>query len=405
MGDIIELQSIQDNELQENTQPGILEVSAELLSEARSAINNKKTISIPLGQLSSLGAGVSSLIPAFRTVTETTTINTTGLYQLANEVVGDKLKQAQNGNFWGAFKTADGKSKFAQLKAADPISVTNTVVAPINPAMIMMAASLASVEKKVEKVIELEKQILSTLANEKKSKIEGDLQTINAIIIDYKHNWDNEHFIRSNHKMSEDLKRTARSEMISYQKKIEDMLAFDKFLISNVKVQEKLSELLDCFNYYRMTLYTFALSSMVEVMLSGNFREENITSKKAEIEANTQYYGKLYDDVNALLEKLSGKAIEGKVMRGAARVGTITGSVINKIPVVNKGPVDELLMLGGAKLFELSDAVTSVSVFEGAKNPHTDIFVEKMDDMIQIYNHTDRICFDNENVYLMTKEI
>ncbi len=35
--------------------------------------------------------------------------STSGLYRLANQSVGDVLKVAKNGNFRGAFKTAEGK--------------------------------------------------------------------------------------------------------------------------------------------------------------------------------------------------------------------------------------------------------------------------------------------------------
>lgn len=49
----------------------ISEVTEELLLDARSSLENKKTISVPIGELSALGAGVSSLIPALHTATTT----------------------------------------------------------------------------------------------------------------------------------------------------------------------------------------------------------------------------------------------------------------------------------------------------------------------------------------------
>lgn len=44
---------------------------------------------MPISQLSTLGAGVASLLPAFRIVTQTTVSNAEGLYRLANAGVGD----------------------------------------------------------------------------------------------------------------------------------------------------------------------------------------------------------------------------------------------------------------------------------------------------------------------------
>ncbi len=92
---------------------------------------------------------------------QTTTINTTGLYQLANAAVGDTLKVASNGNFWGAFKTAEGASKFAQLKPADPLTVTTQSAAAINPATMMMAVALFSIEQKLGEIEKMQKQIIS----------------------------------------------------------------------------------------------------------------------------------------------------------------------------------------------------------------------------------------------------
>ena len=117
-------------------------------------ITNKKTLSMPIAQLATLGAGVSSLIPALRTITQTT-IETQGLYRLANEAVGDTLKVAKNGNFWGAFKTTEGTSKFAQLQAVGPLTATTEAVA----AVILMAVALFSVEQQLREIKEMQEQI------------------------------------------------------------------------------------------------------------------------------------------------------------------------------------------------------------------------------------------------------
>ena len=68
----------------------ISEVTEELLLDARSSLENKKTISVPIGKLSSLGAGVSSLIPALHTVTTTTTFSTDKLYPELQAETGNK---------------------------------------------------------------------------------------------------------------------------------------------------------------------------------------------------------------------------------------------------------------------------------------------------------------------------
>ena len=65
----------------------LAETTGVLLAEARTAADRKKTL--PIAELATLGAGVSSLIPALHTVTTTTTIATDGLYRIANRAVAD----------------------------------------------------------------------------------------------------------------------------------------------------------------------------------------------------------------------------------------------------------------------------------------------------------------------------
>lgn len=84
----------------------------------------------------------------------------------------------------------------------------------------MMAVALFSIEQQLGEISEMQKQILSFLEIEKESEIEADVETIFSIASKYKLNWDNEHFVASNHKMVLDIQRTARKNMLSYEKKV-----------------------------------------------------------------------------------------------------------------------------------------------------------------------------------------
>lgn len=258
MGEVIKLNTMNEIEAVNNSFD-LVELTEGMLTEARLCISEKNALSVPIAELSTLGAGVASLVPALNKVTQTTTIATEGLYQLANAGVGDVLKVAKNGNFWGAFKTADGASKFAQLQAADPLSATTTTAAAINPATMMMAVALFSVEKELGKIADMEKQIISFLEIEKECEIEADVETLMVIVNKYKLNWDNEHFVASNHKLVLDIQRTARKNMNAYQKKISEILKQEQFIVVQGKVNSTLEDLEKKFQYYRLSLYTFSL--------------------------------------------------------------------------------------------------------------------------------------------------
>ena len=358
---------------------------------------------MPIAELALLGTGVASLIPALRTVTQTTTFNTQGLYQLANAGVGDTLKIAKNGNFWGAFKTADGASKFAQLQAAEPLSTTSTAVMPIDPATMMMAVALFTIEQQLKNIEKMQKQILLFLEIEKESEIEADVEILSKMITTYKYNWNNEHFVASNHKMVLDIQRTARKNMLSYKKKVAELIDSPKLSVAQAKVKSTLSDLQKKFKYYRLSLYTFSMASLVEIMLSGNFKEEYISDVKAEVKKFSLEYRDLFTECSMYLEKMTSVSVEASVMKGIGVASKAVGKFIGSIPVVKEGQVDEFLQDRGVHLKENAQGMQRnvLEAFATLHNPGTGVFMDKMEDMIQIYNQTDKICFDDDKIYLI----
>ena len=401
MGDIVELSNGGIAPIDESKD--LMEITEGLLLDTKSSIENKKTMSVPIAELSALGAGVASLVPAFNTVTTTTTLATDGLFTIANKVAGDTLKMAKNGNAWGAMKTATGGSKMVQLAEAGPLTATSQAVSAINPTTMMMAVALYSIEKQLGEIAETQKQILSFLEIKDEAGIEGDLETLSELINNYKHNWDNEIYVQNSHKMVMDIKRTARSNMLASQKRVAELVASKKLVVGQGQVKSTLAEMEKRFKYYKLALYTYSLASMMEIMLGGNYKEEYSTSIKDEIIKLSGNYRDLFEKSSLYLEKLGGSAVEAKVLKGIGTTGKAVGKFIGSIPLVKEGPVDEFLQDGGANLKKNAIGMEKQAVhqFAALNNSGTHIFVNKMEDMIQIYNHTERICFDDKQIYLV----
>lgn len=381
----------------------LIEFVEGILLDARADISSQNTLSVPIAELATLGAAVSSLIPALHTVTQTTTVGAQGLYILANAGVGDVLKAAKNGNFWGALKTAEGTSKLAQLQAAGPLSASTTTVMPVDPATMLMAVALYSIERQLGNIAEMEKQILLFIELEKESEVEADIETLMNIITKYKLNWDNEHFVASNHKMVLDIQRTARKNMNAYQKKVNEVLGSKQLIDAQAKVNSMLKTLEKTFKYYRLSLYTFSLASLLEIMLSGNFKEEYISGLRDEIRCLSERYRELFGQCSIYLEKMSNSAIETNALKVIGSAGKAVGKFIGSIPVVKEAPIDEFLQDSGAQLRSNALRIEKKAVreFAAIHNPGTGVFVEKMNDLIRIYNHTSQICFDENKIYLV----
>lgn len=62
-----------------------------MLLDVRTDISQSKSLSMPIAQLSTLGAGVASLLPAFKTVTQAVGVDIANLFRWVNEGGGNAL--------------------------------------------------------------------------------------------------------------------------------------------------------------------------------------------------------------------------------------------------------------------------------------------------------------------------
>lgn len=154
----------------------------------------------------------------------------------------------------------------------------------------------------------------------------------------------------------------------------------------------------------KLSLFTYSLASMLEVMLSGNFKEEYIQGICQELEVQGGEYRDLFTKSSVFLEKISGTAIEKSILKGISSTSVALGKVMGELPLLKKGPADEFLQNRGMKLSNQAEKLESATVrsFAEIRDPGIRVFVSRMTDMAQIYNHTSNICFDNENIYLLT---
>lgn len=161
----------------------LTEMVNDALADIHTEIEKGNAITVPIVQLGLLGGTIASMIPAFRTVTQTTTSNTARLFRWVNATSSeDALKVAQNGDLWGAFRTGGGNSKLARFQEVRQVSSTNTVTMPIDPMTMMMAAALFAIEQQLGTIEEMGQQIISFLEIEKEAKIEADVKTLTIVV-------------------------------------------------------------------------------------------------------------------------------------------------------------------------------------------------------------------------------
>ncbi len=101
-----------------------------------------------------------------------------------------------------------------QLQEAGAITATTQTAAAFNPATMMMAVALFSIEQELGEIEDMQRQIISFLEIEKESEIEADVESLMSIIKKYKDNWDNERFVSGNHNQVLTYQNRARKNML-----------------------------------------------------------------------------------------------------------------------------------------------------------------------------------------------
>ena len=362
----------------------IVNITENMLAELSMNEEPKNSICVPISQIKLLGNVVASAFGSFADNKATNPLGSGPLLQAVNIGSNEVLKQAKDGTYWGAFKTVDGKSKMGKFKTIDPASVKKT--APMNPALIMMTASLYSLEKKIDKIELLSKQIVSFLENEKQAEIIADVQTLLDIMMNYKYNWNNELYLSSNHQLVCDIQRSARSNINLYQKRINDMLSEKKKSVTMKQTDELLNSFMVAFKYYKMGIYSFATATLLETMISGNFTEEYIENKIKEIQGIADSYREMFEKSSVYIEKLSSSTISNNVFKGIGKVSGTAGKLFSNIPVIKNGTVPK-------SLSEKSEDIKSstkenderaVRQFAELNNPQTRIIIDKLDEIKRI---------------------
>lgn len=384
----------------------VKEKTDSVLEAARNAgVPVDKLIAVPLSKLPSLGNGVSSLVPALSNVTQTLTMDAEGLSQLANADMGAILQKAKSGDLLEAFRTTDGGAQLAQLKSADPLSKVGSVATKANPATMMMAVALFSIEKDLGDIKKMQKQILDFLEHEKQAELESDVEALTEIISTYKDNWDDERFIATRLNTISAINRTARKNMKFYYSELEDTIKKKKLIVVGNKVNSALTEMQKNFQHYRLSLYTFSLSSFADIMLRGNFKEVTIQAAIKEISSASNQYRALFAECSAYLENMSKGSVQTNFLKGAGAASSAMGKLIGNIPKVKNGQADEFLLEKGEK-FKGNAQKGSVEVVESfaeMNDPNTGGILKQLEDMDQIYNKTTRICVDQNNLYLVAE--
>ena len=359
---------------------------------------------IPFTKLSSLGASLNSVGSALKNAA--TAQGTTQLYEVKIPA-GTHLAEFKNGAGKLGTVLSNETNKIAGQAVINPVNPVKTVC--FDPTMIFFFFFMANMDRKLDTIISLQREIMEYLTQRDESDMKGNLLFLQDIMKNYRLNWNNSLYLQNNHAQVLTIRRDAEKKIVLYRDQIACKakgMRSGKLIHNDGDVKKDMARITPLFRDYQMALYMYAYSSFLEVVLLGNFSQDYLSGIIQNLESRTWDYQNLYSQVMGRMEENAQKSLESGAVRGLKSFVSGAGQAIARTPVISKGQVDEALIGAGAKLGkeEKKRLEGSLSPMMEAKVAGVRPFIDNINTIASVYNRPMRVLFDGENIYLKSQE-
>lgn len=344
---------------------------------------------VPVSKLSTLGLAMEPLVTAIQNIASE---GGSGLYRVAVPEGGHLAKFKGESAFLGT--VMDGGNHISGQARLSPVLC--------DPTLFLVAAALASIDKKLDEIQEIQQEMLDFLKQKEKSVLRGNIKTLGDILEKYKYNYNNAMFKNSNYIKVLDIEQEAEKQIDFHQKQIEVALARKNLIHADRDVKKQMAKVQEGFQEYQIALYLYGFAAFLDVILLENFDGAYLTGVSKKLEDYSFTYRELYTKSYDQIETYSKTSVKSGVMRGLASVSKKTGEGIAKIPVVNKGLLDEAMIGAGDRLKNWQETRTDKKMrgLVGMQNSHVQPFIENINNVNRLYNQPTEMLFDGENLYI-----
>ena len=365
----------------------------------REEIELKCKTKLSIKDVSNLGSGFAVMATEVLDAVKATKTNE-GLYRCVfPEGVTGKLAKFNNEDaFLGTIMNENGFAGQARWIPAEGQSL----MMAIDPVTIAVAAAMMDINKKLDAIQEAEKEIFDFMSQDKESKIEGGINSLANIYEGYSYNTDNSTWKISQLTTVSGIKKEAENNIIFYRKQIQSALKKQKAIHSTQDADKLLDKMQHRFKYYNASVYLHSYASFVEVILGDNYKEDYLQYVSEKIKSNIyQYmvdYTRCYDQLNDYV----GSSAQKKMLEGIGTVSKATGHAVSKVPLLNKGILDDALINAGKKLTKINEKNirNDLSDFRDNRLIGTQIFLDNIDAINETCNKKVELLFDDNVIYI-----
>lgn len=263
---------------------------------------------LPISRLAAYGTAFQPLATAVQTAVSGA--GGSGIYYV-NTAGKTMFQMKGTNNFIGSLQTSTGMVGGGQAQMT-PLACDLT--------MLFMAAALANIDKKLDAIQDMQKEMMDFPVQKEKADLKGNLNFLFDVFNNYKYNWNNEMYKNSNHIKVLDIRQEAEKKIAFYREQIIAKVNKKSFIHSAQTVNKQLQAVQNQFKDYQLALYLLGFSSFLEVMLLVNFDADylsGISDKLVNYSLNyREPYTKCYDEI----ESYSSTSVQSSMLKGIASV-------------------------------------------------------------------------------------
>lgn len=352
--------------------------------------NSPNQLKLPIEELQNFGISFQPLVSALQSLT--TGQGGSGIYYV--NTGGKTMFNYKNSfKFLGSLVNENGGVGGGQAQLTQ---------IPCDPTMICVGAAIATIEKKLETIQETQEEMMNFLTLKEKTEMRGNLIFLSDMLSNYKYNWNNEQYIKSNYNKVLDIKCSMEGKILLYREQILTKIEKESTLHSDKDVKKQLSDIIDDFTEYQLAIYLFSFSALLDVMLLENYNKDYLLGIENKISGYSLAYKELYTDCYNKLDVYAKSSIESNLLSGLSNINALTGKTVSKISLFNKIQLSEKMIETGEKIDKFKkdrydNAITSLAE---KQNSNVKPFIDQISLINTMYNEPLQICFDRKNLYI-----
>jgi len=358
--------------------------------EVKNEISVQTYSKIPLSRLTALGTGFEPVVSAIQQVTSHGQA-TSGFYKVTIPK-GTHLAQFKEKS--GFLGTAVGEHGIVGQAQLNPLLC--------DPTTLLAAAALASIDKKLDAIQEVQQEMLDFLAQKEKSALKADLNFLMDIQNNYKYNWNSEKYKAANHAKVLDIRQEAARQIDFYQEQIKKQLGKKALLHSDHDVQKMLEKVQGEFKEYQLALYIYGFAYFLEVVLQENYEKAYLSAIAKRIDEMAFQYREFYSLAYSQIENLSKSSLQAQLFGGLSAINKGAGTAIAKIPGINKSQIDETLIEAGERIGAYKNRRVQTTMQQLLERQSSCVrpFIDNINAVNRLYNEPVTLIFNHDTLYL-----